>query len=340
MSVGDVIRERGPLFLGSRLKRLAERMQADVSHVAERAGLAIQPSQYSLLATLDRHGPLTIGELTLAMELSQPAITRMAAKLAEMGLVAIDRRHKDQRHKTVSLTEQGKVDLERSKLYVWPKVESAVTEMLRGLHGPLLDQVAAIEQMLAEKPLDQRALATAKAEEGLTILEYSDERAPTFRDINAQWIEALYQMEQADREVLDHPRAQIIDKGGDILFVAAQGLCVIGTCALRKTAADQYELTKMGVLESARGRKAGEFLLKAVIARAERLGAKRLYLLSNSKSAAAVHLYEKLGFAHDAGIMAEFGARYERSNVAMLYHPPGCRESPKGLSSRIAEHRS
>jgi DNA-binding MarR family transcriptional regulator/N-acetylglutamate synthase-like GNAT family acetyltransferase len=321
MSVGDIIRERGPLFLGSRLKRLAERMQADVSHVAERAGLAIQPSQYSLLATLDRHGPLTIGELTLAMELSQPAITRMAAKLAEMGLVAIDRRHKDQRHKTVSLTEQGKVDLERSKLYVWPKVESAVTEMLRGLNGPLLDQVAALEQMLAEKPLDQRALAPV----GLTILEYSDELAPVFRDINAQWIEVMYQMEQADREVLDNPRAQIIDKGGDILFVDAEGLGVVGTCALRQTGADQYELTKMGVLESARGRKAGEFLLKAVIARAERLGAKRLYLLSNRKSAAAVHLYEKLGFAHDAGIMAEFGARYERSNVAMLYHPPGYR---------------
>jgi N-acetylglutamate synthase-like GNAT family acetyltransferase len=101
---------------------------------------------------------------------------------------------------------------------------------------------------------------------------------------------------------------------------------VVGTCALRKTGARQYELTKMGVLESARGRKAGEFLLKAIIARAERLGAERLYLLSNRKSAAAVHLYEKLGFRHDEGIMREFGARYERCNVAMLYQPGGRRD--------------
>jgi len=320
MDANDILRERGPLFLGSRLKRLAERMQAEVSHVAAQAGLTIQPSQYSLLATLDRYGPQTIGELTLAMELSQPAITRMAARLAEMGLVMIDRRHKDQRHKTVSLTDKGLADLERSKLYVWPLVESAVIEMLRGLNGPLLDQVAAIERMLADKPLDQRAYATAKAAAGLTILGYADTLAPLFRDINAQWIESMYQMEQADRELLENPRARIIDQGGDILFVAAEGLGVVGTCALRKTAEGQYELTKMGVLESARGRKAGEFLLKAVIARAERLGAKRLYLLSNRKSAAAVHLYEKLGFAHDAGIMQEFGARYERCNVAMLYH--------------------
>ena len=76
--------------------------------------------------------------------------------------------------------------------------------------------------------------------------------------------------------------------GGDILFVEAKDLGVVGTCALLRTGEGQYELSKMGVLESARGRKAGEFLLKAVIARAERLGAKRLYLLSNRKSAAAV----------------------------------------------------
>jgi hypothetical protein len=30
-------------------------------------------------------------------------------------------------------------------------------------------------------------------------------------------------------------------------------------------------------------------------------------------------LYEKLGFAHDAQIMSDFGARYERCDVAMRY---------------------
>jgi DNA-binding MarR family transcriptional regulator/N-acetylglutamate synthase-like GNAT family acetyltransferase len=318
---GDILKERPALFLGSRLKRLAERMQGEVVNVAAGAGLAIQPSQYSMLATLDRYGPLTIGELTQAMELSQPAVTRMAAKLADMGLVAIDRRHKDQRHKTVSLTEAGDADLERSKRQVWPQVEAAVTELLADLQGPLLEQIDAIERLLAERSLDQRA--RAHAETGLVIREFSDALAPAFRDINAQWIEAMYRLEQADIDVLDHPRERIIDQGGAILFVEAEGLGVVGACALQKTGEEQYELTKMGVLESARGRKAGEFLLKAMIARAQRMGARRLYLLSNRKSAAAVHLYEKLGFRHDDQIMREFGARYERCNVAMLYEGPG-----------------
>jgi ribosomal protein S18 acetylase RimI-like enzyme len=44
-----------------------------------------------------------------------------------------------------------------------------------------------------------------------------------------------------------------------------------------------------------------------------------LYLLTNRKCAAAIHLYEKLGFAHDASILDTDGKRYERCDVAMSY---------------------
>ena len=146
--------------------------------------------------------------------------------------------------------------------------------------------------------------------DGLTIHEYSDDLAIHFRDINAEWITAMFRLEDTDREVLDNPRAKIIDAGGVILFVEAPGLGIVGTCALQKTGPTGYELTKMGVRESARGLKAGEYLLAAVIRRAMALGADPLYLLTNAKCAAAIHLYEKLGFQHDADIMARYGARY------------------------------
>ena len=106
-----------------------------------------------------------------------------------------------------------------------------------------------------------------------------------------------------------------------ILFVEAPGLGIVGTCALQKSQGDGFELTKMGVRESARGRKAGEFLLSAAIERGTLLRADPLYLLTNSRCAAAIHLYEKAGFRHDAEIMARYGARYERCDVAMRYRP-------------------
>ncbi len=153
----------------------------------------------------------------------------------------------------------------------------------------------------------------------LSLVEFSDERAPEFRRINAEWIEAMFVMEATDRDVLDNPRARIVEPGGAVLFVAVDGLGIVGACALKKTGPGAFELTKMGVTQAARGRKAGEFLLARAIDRARAMGARELYLLTSHKCEAAIHLYEKLGFVHDVGVMERYGATYQRCDVAMAY---------------------
>ncbi len=157
------------------------------------------------------------------------------------------------------------------------------------------------------------------ASTSLALVEFSDALAPDFYAINAQWIEAMFTLEPTDVETLENPRTKIIDPGGAILFVAAADLGIVGACALQKTGPDSFELTKMGVLDSVRGRKAGEFLLHHMIERARTMQAQSLYLLTNAKCEAAVHLYEKVGFVHDAAIMARYGSRYARCNVAMSF---------------------
>ncbi|HEX7665035.1 MAG TPA: GNAT family N-acetyltransferase, partial [Polyangiaceae bacterium] len=151
------------------------------------------------------------------------------------------------------------------------------------------------------------------------IVEFTDDLAKEFHAINAEWITAMFTMEKADREILENPRAKIVDRGGAILFARTPEHGVVGTCALYATGPNAFELTKMGVRESARGLKVGEKLLAATIARAKELGAKKLYLLTNSRCEAAIHLYEKVGFVHDAAILAKYGPRYARCDVAMSY---------------------
>ena len=154
----------------------------------------------------------------------------------------------------------------------------------------------------------------------LTVRAFSDDLAEPFYRINAEWIEEMFVLEENDITLLSNPRELIIDKGGAVLFAETSDLGVVGSCALIKMKDGWFELTKMGVSKAARGRKAGEFLLAATLEHAKAMGvADKLYLLTNAKCAAAIHLYEKLGFQHDAEIMATFGARYERCNVAMSY---------------------
>lgn len=317
---GDILAELGSAFLGSRLKRLAERMQADAARIAAEAGLPVQPAHLPLLAALDRHGPLTVGRAADVLGVSQPGVTRTSAALQRLRLIEMRHDGKDARRRTIALTLSGAALVARARALLWPRFEQAIDELCAPIEGPLLDQLAAIERALSQRPLYSRA-AAFQPFAGLSIHPYAADLAPTFYAINAAWIEALFQLEPTDIDVMTHPYERIIAPGGDILFVEAEGMGIVGTCALQKTGTRQFELIKMGVLEAARGRRAGEFLLHATIARAMELGADRLYLLSNARNVAAVHLYEKLGFVHDSGIMAEFGARYDRCDVAMLYRP-------------------
>ena len=309
--VDDAIALEGAVMLGSRLKRLAERFQAGAERIAADCGLAAQPSQMPLLTALHRHGPQTVGDLAERIGISQPAVTRILSRLLELGLIEASRDERDQRTRTIALTNQGREAMDLATTVLWPRLRAAVAEVCDV--DALLTQIAAIETALAAQPLDQRPRG------GLAIRRFSDALAPYFYSINAQWIEDMYTLEPTDIDVMTHPRERLIDPGGDVLFVEDPELGIVGTCALQKTGERQFELIKMGVLAKARGRKAGEFLLHATIERAFALGCDRLYLLSNAKGAAAVHLYEKAGFVHDQGIMEEFGKRYARCNVAMLY---------------------
>jgi DNA-binding MarR family transcriptional regulator/N-acetylglutamate synthase-like GNAT family acetyltransferase len=320
-SRSDILADLGDLFLGSRLKRLAERLQADAAKIIRSAGLPIQPGHFPLLAAIDRYGPLTVGDAAEALGVSQPAVTRTAAALVELGLVDASRGDADQRQKTLALSEAGIAVMARGKRLVWPPVDGAVKQILSGLSGPFLEQIAMLEAELDKAPLEQRveALAAADRERGLSIRGYSDDLAGDFYRINAEWIEGMFVLEENDRRILMNPREMIVDRGGIILFVEADGLGVVGTCALIRIDEGSYELTKMGVSETARGRKAGEFLLRHILERAGAMGIAKLYLLTNSQCAPAIYLYEKLGFRHDAEIMRDYGSRYERCNVAMRY---------------------
>lgn len=313
--MSDVVAQMGPAFLGSRLKRLGERMQAGAASVIADAGLPLQPGHMAIMAAL-RTGPKTIGQLAEASGTSQPGITRSIGQLARLGVVE-DRACEDQRSRMVALTASGQEMVRTIAADVWPRVGMAADEILARLDGDFLHQLALIENALGEASIADRAARVTPGK--LVLREFDDSLARDFHDINVEWVSQMFAVEPIDRRVLEHPREAIIEPGGSILFVEAPGLGIVGACALMKTSASGFELTKMGVRESARGLKAGEFLLAATIDRAKQLGADPLYLLTNRKCAAAIHLYEKLGFVHDADIMAQYGAEYERCNVAMLY---------------------
>ncbi len=76
-----------------------------------------------------------------------------------------------------------------------------------------------------------------------------------------------------------------------------------------------YELAKMAVSPKAQGKGVGWLLGKAIVEKAKSLGAKKLYLESNTILTPAINLYLKMGFKKIAGYPTP--SPYERSNIQM-----------------------
>jgi GNAT superfamily N-acetyltransferase len=116
-----------------------------------------------------------------------------------------------------------------------------------------------------------------------------------FRDINLEWIEEYFAVEQKDRAVLDDPHKYILDPGGAILL-AVDGEAPLGVVALMVMGEGSVELAKMGVRPQAQGRGAGRKLVAAAIERARQMGMRRVYIETNSKLGPALKLYRDAGF--------------------------------------------
>jgi DNA-binding MarR family transcriptional regulator len=154
--IEDVVRAFGFLTLGTRMKRLGEWLQADTQKIINDSGLPIQASQLPFLAAVDRLGSLAVGELAEAIGITQPGATRTIGQLVEQGLLESEPAPDDQRRRIVSLTREGKRLVASAKRDVWPRVSQAVADLCADLDGPLLDQLAAMEDGLAARPLDRR----------------------------------------------------------------------------------------------------------------------------------------------------------------------------------------
>src|SRR5271165_184325 len=107
------------------------------------------------------------------------------------------------------------------------------------------------------------------------------EDATAFRTLNEEWITRYFTLEPMDRETLGDPEGKILNQGGCILM-AYLGHQAVGCVALIPMGDGVYELSKMAVSPHLRGLGIGRRLLQHAVTQAKRIGAKSLFLGSNS----------------------------------------------------------
>ena len=101
MHLADQTLAELPAQLRLGVMRLARRLRQETPG-------QVTPSMQSALSMLDRHGPLTLGELASLERVAPPSMTRIAARLEEAGLVVRSADAGDRRVARVAVSPGGR----------------------------------------------------------------------------------------------------------------------------------------------------------------------------------------------------------------------------------------
>lgn len=308
------------LALGSRLKALSDHFYQAVDEVYRACDAGIESRWFPVLRFLRDVGPTTVTDVAVAIGQTHSAVSQLADRLVEAGMVVRQRDPQDGRRSVLSLTDAGERAL-GALGPVWLAIRRGMAESMGPRGIALLDAIDGCEQALASRPLvdailDQRA---ALSQAGVEIVGYHATLREHFRRLNQQWLERHFRVEDVDRALFADPEGMIVEKGGAIFFALYAGE-VIGTCALIREEEGVYELSKMGVDENYRGLGAGRKLLDKAVSDYRERGGHQLFLESNSKLGRALGMYERAGFVHQAERRP--GSHYDRADVYMVYQGP------------------
>jgi DNA-binding MarR family transcriptional regulator/predicted GNAT family N-acyltransferase len=311
----EFFNKTGKMAIGSRLRMLTEKITEDAASIYKMYDIDMQPKWFPVFYVLSAGEAKTITNISKEIGHSHPSVSKIIREMVKQGLITEQKDKKDGRLNMVSLSAKGNTISEKIKdQYI--DINRAIEQLTTQTRNDLWKAIEEWEFLLDQQSLLTRVREQKKERESLNvkIIAYDPQYKQVFKDLNEEWISRWFKMEEADYRALDDPQGYILDKGGCIL-VALYNDVPVGVCALIKMNDPdyEYEMGKMAVSPLAQGKNIGFLLGKGIIEKARLLGAKKIYLESNTILKPAISLYHKLGFNK----VASRNSPYERSNIQM-----------------------
>jgi DNA-binding MarR family transcriptional regulator/GNAT superfamily N-acetyltransferase len=336
----DQLKNLGALALGSRFRRLSDRLMQDGILIYRDTGLNFEPKWFPVYIYLKEMGPTAVMDIARGLGITHPSVNQTAKEMMSVGLVAAYKDTSDKRKRVLALTTAGKAKLTELEP-AWSRIRDALQELIDETQVDFLGYISIMESALDRKSFYQRYFdmdeqgrnqagqnQQGQNQQGLDqqekyshetkpveLVSFTENMADDFRTLNEDWINEYFEMEDADRKTLDDPGGSIIDTGGEIVFARDVSTGeVLGTCAIVRCDDALCELAKMAVAKPARGRGIGKLVGKEAIRVAQEMGFMKMYLETNTRLVPALGLYRELGFKRRD---FPYNSDYSRADVYM-----------------------
>ncbi|WP_166627737.1 GNAT family N-acetyltransferase [Tenacibaculum caenipelagi] len=313
----DALQGIGEIGIGSRLKRVSEYMMRETQIVYDTFDIDFDPYLFPTFKIIKNKDGVTNTEINASLRTTQPATTQAINKLMKKRLIELKEDKDDKRKKIIYLSEKGK-KLVQKITPIWNSIEETIKEYTCIKSNSLIEHLNILEEKFQKKSFSTAIIEHIKMNtqqlQSVEIINYKNEYASHFYDLNIEWLQTFFYVEPYDEEVLSNPDKYIINKGGRIFFAKINDE-IVGTVALMPMGeSNTYELTKMAVSPNHRGHKIGQHLMQHCINYAQENNFDKLILYSNTILENAIYIYRKYGFIE---IPVEENCPYERCNIKM-----------------------
>jgi DNA-binding MarR family transcriptional regulator/N-acetylglutamate synthase-like GNAT family acetyltransferase len=291
----DFIEELGTLALGTRIKNLGELLMKDMARIYKEQGIDFEPRWFTLFQLIIQKKEISVTSIAHHLKQTHPAVVQVVNILEKKGLVIATKDKVDGRKRLVQLSNKGKRMADELEP-VWLKVKQAAIELLMESEPGLLNNISSLEKALQRQSMYERIYEKIHDDFDIRIVGSNSEYLESFIELNKNWLKQYLEISYYDAQVLADPAEHIIRKGGMIYCMLLNNE-VVGTYALQKVNADEWELSKFTIKKNFRGKKLGKKLLQHAIQQAAILDARSLLLFTHTKLTIATELYRNAGFS-------------------------------------------
>jgi len=311
----NYIQQIGAVAIASRLRGLTDILIRDAVRIYQEQGVDFEPRWFTTVQLLKDKGELSIIEIAKNLNMTHPSVNQICNILEKKGLINSYVSETDRRKRLIQLSKKG-VQLTKDLDPLWKVIETAVTDLFYETQPDFLSILTDIEFALERKSMYERfrdLLKQVQYEE-VEIIDFMKIYRKDFREMNYEWLNEYFEVEEKDEEILKNPE-KVIASGGSVIFARLKGQ-IVGTSALMHISDQECELTKMAVKPEYQGKQIGKKMLDWLLELARKKNYRRMILYTSPKLKKAFGLYKSKGFKILNPIPTPIGG-YKRPSVKM-----------------------
>ncbi len=295
-----IYRLSGELMLGSRLRRLGEKLFFDISRVYKSENIDFEPAWFPLFFLLERHNKLSVSDIASSMEISHPGASQMITTLEKKELISCAKDKQDKRIRTVTFTKKGSALLNQIQP-VWLSVIKCAQEMLNEGENSkfLLSTLTEIEDLLGLKSFFDRIKEDIHTREVINKIEfipYESKYRDSFKELVLEWLLQNSHSSIDDTDFFNNTEEDLKTGKLEIVFIKLEN-SFIGTSVIKSIENNNAEIYLLFIKKKWRNMQIENRLLEYSIKKLQGMNINNIYTKLDRKNINLIKVFRNINFS-------------------------------------------